>query len=194
MKPIKMFKTAVTAVVIAAGMAATSAHAITYTLDEFIGKANIGSSAAVEAAYLNMLTSSTGYTKVAEGTFTLMQNPGTTDQWFLDVDPATPGYFMLKFGIGSTGYTEDHYIFKNVAELTKLVFSDQQVDWLTGGCKTHTDFNGCDSGRLSHYAITSNTGTTNPGGGEDPLPEPATLGLFGLGLMGLAFGRRKLGK
>jgi hypothetical protein len=175
--------------VFSAGMVASSAHAGLYALDEFVGKANIGSSDAEEAAYLNTLTGSTGYTKVAASSVTLAQNPGTLDQWFIDVDPATPGYFMLKFGTGGTGLTEDHYIFKNLVDLTKLVFSDSQVDYLTGGC---TVFNGCGTGRLSHYAITSGDGSTDPGG--DPLPEPATLGLFGLGLMGLALGRRKLGK
>ena len=194
MKANLSFKKLLALAVLSAGMVASSAHAGLYALDQFVGKANISSSDAAEAAYLNTLTGSTGYTKVAASSVTLVQNPGTTDEWFIDVNPATPGYFMLKFGIGSTGYTEDHYVFKNLADLTKLVFSDQQVDWLTGGCQANTTFNGCNTGRLSHYAITDSGGTTDPGGDPDPLPEPATLGLFGLGLMGLAFGRRKFGK
>ena len=194
MKTNKMFKTALSAAVIAATMTMGAAQATTFGLDTFLTSKNMGNASDQDELAELALAAGISLTEAAkydkdDVQFNVMQNEGTTDQWFINVDPAKPGYFMLKFGTGSTG-KDDHYFFKNIFELGKLVFSDSQVNNLTGGCGSGS----CNIGKLSHYMYSGDVGSSNPGGGEDPLPEPATLGLFGLGLMGLAFGRRKLGK
>lgn len=99
--------------------------------------------------------------------------------WVIDVNPDQPSYFLLKFGIGGLSVTADTFFFANIAELTKLVFTDSQVQGITGA----TGCNNCNIGRLSHYTDFNAT----------VVPLPAALPLFagGLGLMGLFGWRRK---
>lgn len=121
-------------------------------------------------------------------------------QWYINVDPDEPGYFMLKFGVGNTGH-DTHYFFKNVGELTKLVWTNAQVNFLTGGdCLPDEedkgkgkdkepkpkDISSCNIGRLSHYLITDPDTDVPP----NEVPEPGSLALAGLGLMGLWASRR----
>jgi hypothetical protein len=170
-----------------------------YSLDQYMGKALLGNSSTTsELDYLKVLTgistltlelrdntpgaqANSGYTTVT-GTG---RNQGTTttyDSWFINVAPDTPGYFVLKFGIGSTTAPADTYFFKNVTELTKLVFATSDVDGLTAS----------NIGRLSHY--TTVKGDTGAGGAGGTVPEPATTALLGLGLLGFAASRRKSAK
>jgi hypothetical protein len=82
----------------------------------------------------------------------------------------TPNYFLVKTGNGSsTGDT--HFLFQNVASLDYAVFSLAQLGF--GSRIT-----------ISKVSHVSEFGST-------PVPEPATVGLLGLGVLGLAFGKRR---
>jgi len=131
-----------------------------------------------------------------------LANNDLGNSWYIDVAPSTPGYFVVKFGGGNLPAAVDtHYAFTNVADLTKLVFSNAQVDGATGSPTCQN----CNVGRLSHYI---GSGTANqpppnvcpPGTiGTPPIcttppadvPEPGVLFLMGAGLLGLGMARRR---
>jgi hypothetical protein len=113
------------------------------------------------------------FTAYANGT-----NPG---EWYLDINPAAPGFFLLKFGTGGTNATANTFFFQNTGEMTKLVWSNEQVQFLSGGGGKNTNI-----GRLSHYTTYD---PTFPQTGE--IPEPATLALVGLGVFAIGTIRRR---
>jgi hypothetical protein len=92
---------------------------------------------------------------------------------YINVAPSTPGYFLLKFGTGNDG--NDMFFFQNIAELTLLAWTDAQLIG-AGLDPAHVD-------SISHYAITTSIPTVPDGG--------ATLGLLGLGMLGLGYLRRR---
>ncbi len=91
-----------------------------------------------------------------------------------------PSYFILKFGTGSKDTAFDTYFFQNIAEMDKLVFTNAQVNGLG------TKF------KLSHLVVAGPNGDFPPDG--TPIPEPASVALFGLGVMGLFLRRRSIKK
>ena len=132
------FRQILTAAAVAvASISGTAALAVTvdYTADNLIGTADLdNSSIATEIAELeSILGLSSGTLELQEkfesGTF------GVDDSgdFFVDVDPDQPGWFILKFGTGSTG-EDSHYFFENLYELTKLVWTGSDVNGLLDGC------------------------------------------------------------
>jgi hypothetical protein len=113
--------------------------------------------------------------------FTAYENGAGSDEWYLDINPATPGFFLLKFGTGGTSATANTFFFQNTGEMTKLVWSNEQVQFLSGGGGNNTNI-----GRLSHYT------TYDPTFNQDgEIPEPATLALVGLGLFAIGAIRKR---
>ena len=160
------------AAAVALSMVATSAQAATYRVDTLLGQINSANSGqAYETAQLELACACD---------VTLLPNANTAtfshdaaDNNFIDVAPNQPGYFLLKFGNG--GGT-DMFFFRNIGELDKLVWTDQQL--VGAGLQLrHVD-------SISHYAITSSTS----------VPEPASLMLLGAGLAGIGIWRRKFSK
>lgn len=170
-------------------LSASAAHA--YVIDTLLGSDRLSNSGdATELAFIRSVTGDDSLIldfKISSGINAISNG---SDSWFIDVAPDTPGYFLLKFGTGNTS-ADSHYLFKNIGELTKLVWSNEQVSFLTGdNCSLNENPNSCNIGRLSHYVGTQGIG------GEDPevpgeIPEPASMLLFGAGLLGLGLSRRR---
>src|SRR5688572_21561778 len=106
---------------------AAPAQAEVFTPDTIIGSTNLGnSSEADEAAWLDSLpgVNFTGYTKVDDGEVVVLTD--TAGNYYVDVAPDEPGYFLLKFG-GGNANPVDTLAFENIAELTKLVWTEAQL-------------------------------------------------------------------
>lgn len=162
-----------------------SAHAA-FTLDLKVGERLLGNSGdAEELAVIQEITGNNSLVQDFKLDFVVgdaILNPGTLDQWVLDVAPNTPGYFLLKFGTGGAQVSADTFFFQNIGELTKLVWSNADVQFLSGGDCGAANNNACNIGRLSHYSGFNGNGV---------VPEPGTIALLGLGILGLAASRRR---
>ncbi|MCC2972026.1 PEP-CTERM sorting domain-containing protein [Massilia sp. IC2-476] len=112
--------------------------------------------------------------------------PGMPGAWFL-TDLTQPGYFALKFGTGGTNATATTFFFRNTGNLSQLVWTDDQVQFLTGGACANNQSK-CNIGRLSHYTTTMGVSYN-----QVELPEPGGIVLLGLGLLAATGARRRRG-
>ncbi len=157
---------------------------IPYILDIKLGEARLGNSGdRNELADMETFAGDTNLVQdLKDKSFTAFVNDAALGQWYLDVGPTGPGYFLLKFGTGNDKDIANTYFFQNTGEMTKLVWSNEQVNFLSGGSK---DIKG-NIGKLSHY-----TTYDAAFGQTGEIPEPATLALVGLGLFAIGAMRKR---
>lgn len=121
-----------------------------------------------EATELNWAEEVTGQTLVQDqkNNSVTVHNNGILNgeqSWYIDFGSDSPDFVLLKFGVKKKSGLPNHYLFKNISDLTKLVFTSSQVNNLIKlKCK-----DACGDTALSHFTS------------YNAVPIPATFWLFG---------------
>lgn len=166
-------------IMVICGLFICASSAFAYTLD--VVGTNVGdvdtiiaqttlpdSGLATELAWVQSILGSS-VTIVKDETFTWLATAESTNVWASLLDDATSYYFLKLGNIGGN----THFLYSNAAELSYAVIDI--TAW--GGTKV------VNIGKVSHIGSV---------GGNTQVPEPISLILLGLGLIGLAGIKRKI--
>lgn len=167
---------------IAAGLAlSTGAWAIPMStvggVDTLVGAAALSNSGdATEKSWMESVLglSLSSYVHADVSPSTALKVDGTTGTYAFDLGGDPADFYLIKTG-KNTGTSNTHFLFQNIGNLDYLVVSLQAMGFNTKNIEN--------IGKFSH--ISSGNGPSTS------VPEPASLGLLGMGLFGIAAGARR---